>query len=65
MTQLLHHPRPAVAVVVNPIVGTAEAEEAQVARKASPALKAFAGSVGGLMEACSLQPIVSFFVCLG
>jgi len=37
------------------IVGTRDEEE--VTRKASPALKAMAGSVGGLMEACSLQPV--------
>jgi solute carrier family 25 (mitochondrial citrate transporter), member 1 len=39
------------------IVGTRDEEEATVTRKASPALKAMAGSMGGLMEACSLQPI--------
>lgn len=39
------------------IVGTRDEEEATVTRKASPALKAMAGSAGGLMEACSLQPV--------
>lgn len=44
-----------------PLLGAGYGEKEKETRKASPALKAFAGSVGGLMEACTLQPIVRMF----
>lgn len=40
----------------NAHVGLGEKQEQT--RKASPAFKAFAGSIGGLIEACCLQPMV-------
>lgn len=40
-----------------PAIIVAEREDVKVQRKASPVFQAFAGSVGGLIEACCLQPI--------
>lgn len=61
MPQLLQTTAPIAAITVIPRPGipvtSSKEEETTTKRHASPALKAAAASAGGLMEACSLQPM--------